>query len=171
MALVVFLRAANVGGHALRPKALADDLGLVNIGAAGTFVATGKTAPRRLAAAIRRRIPYETAVMVCPAAEVLRLVRSDPFGARPPAANVKRFVSILEREPRSPPKLPIERPDGGPWEVRVVRLVGRYALSLSLRRPGGLYPNEVVEKSLGVPATTRGWETVLEVARRLAAAG
>ncbi len=48
MAHVVFLCAVNVGGRVLRPKALAHSLGLVNVGAAGTFVAPGAGDPRRL---------------------------------------------------------------------------------------------------------------------------
>jgi len=37
MALVVFLRAVNVGGRVLRPKALGEALDMVNVGAAGTL--------------------------------------------------------------------------------------------------------------------------------------
>ena len=54
MALVVFLRGVNVGGHkTFRPAALARELAaldLVNVGAAGTFVvraAIGQTADPR----------------------------------------------------------------------------------------------------------------------------
>ena len=69
-------------------------------------------------------------------------------------------MSVMERAPK-PSALPIERPSGKPWEVRVLRVDGRYAVSLWLRRWARiLYPNEVVEKAFGVPATTRAWSTL-----------
>ncbi len=50
----------------------------------------------------------------------------------------------------------------------MIGVIGRYALSLR-RRLGQriIYPNEVVEKSLGVSATTRGWDTIQAICRIL----
>jgi hypothetical protein len=49
--------------------------------------------------------------------------------------------------------------------VRLDRIEGRFALGLWQRRPGGfVFPNQVVEKAVGVPATTRWWETIKRVA-------
>jgi uncharacterized protein (DUF1697 family) len=54
MALVVFLRGVNVGGHRVfRPSAFAKELshlGAVNIGAAGTFVIRPRIARAELRA-------------------------------------------------------------------------------------------------------------------------
>jgi len=169
---VVFLRAVNVGGRVVRPKALADELGWENLGAAGTFVARGARSARAHAQAIRAKLPFEAAVMVRPAAELLRLVAAEPFGSRAPAAGVKRYVSVLGASPRAPVRLPLVEPEARAWEVRVERLVGRYALSLWTKRGERrvLYPNEVVERTFGVPATTRGWETILAIGHLLAGA-
>ena len=50
----------------------------------------------------------------------------------------------------------------------MTRIIGRYALSLRRRLgQGTIYPNEVVEKSLGVSATTRGWDTIQAICRIL----
>ena len=70
--------------------------------------------------------------------------------------------------PARVPRLPIDEPPGEAWEVRVLRVTGRYALTLRRGR-GVLYPNEVVERKLGVRATTRGWETLVQVRERLKA--
>jgi uncharacterized protein (DUF1697 family) len=63
------------------------------------------------------------------------------------------------------PRLPIEQPAGARWEVRIVAVIGRFALSV--RRLGQTYSNAVVEKHFGVPATTRNWNTMVAVSEVL----
>ncbi len=165
MAVVAVLRAVNLGHRTLRTSALASDLGLVNFGAAGTFVAPGAARPAQVAMAIRKSLPFETEVIALPGAEVLALL-DGPLG-RPPPAGVQRFVTFLAREVDAP-RLPLDRPEGAPWVVRIAALSGRVAVCLRRpRKPGDLYPNLVVEKVLGVPATTRTWATVEAVGRAL----
>lgn len=168
MAHVVFLRAVNLGGRSLGTKALAADLDLANVGAAGTFVATDDRSPDALEDGIRRRLPFETEVMVVPGDDVLRLLSRDAFGPEAAEEGAGRFVSVLARSPASPPPLPLDRPEGAPWQVRLVSVDGPFALTLRRRLgPRTLYSNEVVEKALGVPATTRGWETFVRIGRVL----
>jgi len=165
MALVAFLRAVNLGGRVLRTKALAARLGLENVGAAGTFVARGRTDAGALAREIQRALPFATEVMVRPGQEILDLLESDPLGGA--EEELQRFVTVLSRPARSP-RPPVERPAGPEWQVRFVEVRGHHALCL--RRPGGprmVYPNAVVEKALGIPATTRGWATMEAVGRLL----
>lgn len=168
MALIVFLRGVNVGGRkSFKPSLFAKELThfkVVNHGAAGTFIVHGKIGSKPLRDEIRRRLPFEAEVMICTAEEIIDLVESKPFGDTLPAKNVKWFASILRNPPRTLPRLPIDCPMKNDWEVRVVRVTGRFALSLWRRRGRGVvYPNEVVEKALGVSATTRGWNTVTSV--------
>ncbi len=169
MAHVVFLRAANVGGrNVFRPAQLAAALAhleVVSVGAAGTFVVRRKAA----AAAIRREIlallPFRPEVVVRPADEVLALVRSAPFGGVGFSRDVRGWVAALGGRPGARPKLPLARPAGKAWSVRLDRVEGAFALGLWHRRPGGfVFPNQVVEDALGVPATTRWWETFERVA-------
>jgi uncharacterized protein (DUF1697 family) len=162
MASVVFFRAVNVGGHQkFQPSQLAKELaefGVVNIGAAGTFVVRGDISKAKLRDEILRRLPFKPELMICPARDVLALTRGNWFGDAPAGKDVGRFVSVLQKEPRVKPPLPIEQPAGAKWEVRIVAITGRFALSV--RRLGQTYSNAVVEKHLGVPATTRNWNTV-----------
>jgi uncharacterized protein (DUF1697 family) len=170
MATVAFLRAVNLGGKTLRTRQLADELGLVNVAAAGTFVALDAKKPAALEAAIRKRLPFETEILTCAGPEVLALLDGSPFAGRPPA-DAQRFVSFLARDPASLP-VPVDRPEGKDWEVRVVAVIGRCVLTL--RRPGGprdLYPNAVVEKVFGLAATTRGWATLEAVGKILREGG
>jgi uncharacterized protein (DUF1697 family) len=165
MASVVFFRAVNVGGHqTFKPGQLAKQLsefGVVNIGAAGTFVVRENVSQAKLRAEILRRLPFKSELMICPAREVLALARWDWFPPAPKQKDLGRFVSVLQKVPRTKPPLPIEHPVGPKWEVRVVAIVGRFAVSI--RRLGETYSNAVVEKHFGQPATTRNWNTIEKI--------
>ena len=79
------------------------------------------------------------------------------------------MATLCER-PKARPKLPLAKPAGKAWSVRFDRVEGAYALGLSHRRPNGsLSQNQVVESALGVPATTRWWETFERVTELLKA--
>jgi uncharacterized protein (DUF1697 family) len=165
MASVIFFRAVNVGGHQkFRPSKLARELSdfrVVNIGAAGTFVVREQVSPAKLRDEIWRRLPFQPELMICPANEVVKLAGGSWFGDAPANEDIGHFVSVLQQAPRAKPLLPIEQPAGAKWEVRVVALSGRFALSI--RKLGQTYSNAVVEKHFGVPATTRNWNTIVAI--------
>jgi uncharacterized protein (DUF1697 family) len=174
MAVVVFMRGVNVGGHrTFRPAALAKDLAaydVVSIGAAGTFVVRGTVGKTVLRAEILRRLPFEAEVILCPARAVTGLVAEEPFPRGSTAAGIKRYVSVLAKRPAAAPRFPLGRPATGAWQVRLLGVHGPFVLSL--HRWAGktlLYPNTVVEKELGVPATTRGWDTLGRIVKALEA--
>jgi len=165
MPSVVFLRGVNVGGHkAFQPSALARELagvGAVNVGAAGTFVIRGAIGQAALRAEFLRRLPFQAEIMICTSREVLALAAGDGFASAPPGKDVKRYVTVLAKRPGTVPSLPLERPSGRDWQVKVIDVSGRFVLSLSRRLGRTLvYPNEVVEKALGISATTRNWSTI-----------
>src|SRR5581483_782623 len=117
MALVVFLRGVNVGGHrTFRPSLLATELsdyGVVNVGAAGTFVVR-KPGPRaNLRAELVRKLPFETDVVFCDGRELIRLEAENPFRAEPTRQDIVRFVSILPKAACVRAPLPITLPPGG----------------------------------------------------------
>jgi uncharacterized protein (DUF1697 family) len=168
MALVVFLRGVNVGGHrTFKPAAVAKDLAafdVVNVGAAGTFVVRKPVAQATLRAELLRHLPFEAELMICRDNDLLDVAAGDAFPAEPADGEARRFVSVLARRPQKPLALPIRQPASDEWQVQVVAVTGRFALSL-WRRLGRtlVYPNAVVEKHLGVSATTRNWDTVVSL--------
>jgi len=172
VALVVFMRGVNVGGHkTFRPAALAKELAaldVVNVGAAGTYVVRKTISQPALRAELNKRLPFKAEVMICPGRDLQSLARRDPFKGQPSDKDSRCFVTVMAKRPRTVPKLPISKPDGHDWQVKVVAVSGNFALSL-WRRLGRsiLYPNEVVEKTLGVPATTRGWSTITAICKIL----
>jgi len=101
MALVVFIRGVNVGGHrTFRPSVLArglSDYGVVNVGAAGTFVVRKPGSRAKFRAALLRKLPFKAEVVLCDGRELIRLELENPFGAEPVRRDIVRFVSILSR--------------------------------------------------------------------------
>jgi uncharacterized protein (DUF1697 family) len=165
MALVVFLRGVNVGGHRkFQPAALARamaEFGVVNIGAAGTFVVKNQISEAAFRKELGKQLPFETEIMICPGREILDLGESEPFADPPAGKDVRELVTILATEPKTLPKLPIRRPDGKDWQVDFFRISGRFAFTFWRRGSGALiYPNAVVEKVLGIPGTTRSWGAI-----------
>jgi uncharacterized protein (DUF1697 family) len=173
MALVAFLRGANVGGHQVfKPAAFAKEMaqfGVVNIGAAGTFVAKKPASAAAFRAELARRLPFETEIMICPASDILALAKNDPFSDPPAGRDVRRLVTVLSKAPKTLPKLPIRSPEGKDWQVDFFRIAGRFAFTFWRPGPKQLYPNAVVEKVLGIPGTTRSWSAIEAACRILVA--
>jgi uncharacterized protein (DUF1697 family) len=174
MALVVFLRGVNVGGHrAFRPSLLVGELrtyGFVNFGAAGTFVVRNPGASRaKFRAALLRKLPFEAEIVICESRDLLRLVGAEPFGAGSFPPDSVRFVTVLSKAARLRPALPIFFPEGGDWLVQVMELRDRFALGTYRRHMKTIGYLGRVDKLFGVPVTTRNWNTILAVARLLKA--
>jgi uncharacterized protein (DUF1697 family) len=169
MTSVVFLRGVNVGGaRVLQPSQLTKELahlGVINVGAAGTFVVQSGGSQERLRAEFLRRLKFPAEMMICRGSDITRLVAEEPFPAVDWEGDVRRFLSILSRPPRLRPELPLEVPTGESWQVRFIRISGRFALAW-WRRLGSSFvdPNSVAERRLGVVATTRNWNTIVRIA-------
>ena len=167
MASVVFFRAVNVGGfQKFQPASLAkelSDLDVLNVGAAGTFVVRKLISQSALRAEILKRMSFQPELMICTASEATALVEEDPFQTLPKDA--RPFVTVMQKAPRKLPPLPLEQPVGSKWQVRVISVRGRFALSLWRRAERAVtYPNAVIEKQFGISATTRNWNTIRTVA-------
>jgi uncharacterized protein (DUF1697 family) len=171
MALVVFLRGVNVGGHrTFRPSILAKELSaydVVNVGAAGTFVVRRPGSRTRFRAELLRRLPFETDVMLCDGRDLIRLERENPFGGEPSGREVVRFVTILSRARRVRASIPITLPPDGEWLVRVIAWKNRFVLGVYRRHMKTIRYLGQIDKLFGVPATTRNWNTILAIVRIL----
>ena len=171
MALVVFLRGVNVGGHrTFRPSILAtalSDFDVVNVGAAGTFIVRKPGSRATFLAAMRRRLPFETVVVPCDGRDVLRLEHEHPFGAGTPRRDVVRFVSILSKGGRLRASRPVVFPAEGKWLVRVIGSRGRYVFGEYRRHMKTIGYLGQIDKLFSAPATTRNWNTIMEIVRLL----
>jgi uncharacterized protein (DUF1697 family) len=171
MALVVFLRGCNVGGHrTFRPSVLAEqlkDYDVVNIGAAGTFVIRGRTSRARLRADLVRRLPFETGVMICEGRDLIRLASANPFADEPIGSDIVRFVSVLAKRPRRPPSTPISFPADGEWLLRILSIEDRFLFGQYRRQMKAIGYLGAIDKLCGVRETTRNWNTIAAIIKVL----
>jgi uncharacterized protein (DUF1697 family) len=171
VALVAFLRGVNVGGHkSFHPSVLAEDMashGTVNVGAAGTFVIRRLMTRTKLRAELARRLPFATGIMICEGREILALAADDPFRKVPKRADVVRFVSVMARRPRLVPSIPASLPRGGAWRVKILAIKDRFAIGVYRRQMETIGHLGKIDGLLGVPVTTRNWNTIAAVIKVL----
>jgi uncharacterized protein (DUF1697 family) len=172
MAHVVFLRAINVGkANRCQPALIAKQLtkfGIVNIGAVGTFVVREDVGESTLRAAIAKKLPFKCEIMICPARDIINLASKDPFVGEPSGPNITRFVNVLAKRLRTPPPLPLSLPPDDSWLVKIIAIQSRFVLGLYRRQMKAITYLGKIEKLLGVPATTRNWNTIQKVVKILA---
>ena len=172
MALVVFLRGVNVGGHrTFRPTRLAEQLthlDAVNIGAAGTFVIRRPVTRAHVRAELARRLPFDAEIMICEGREVVGLLSRHHFANQPLRPDVVRFVSVLSRRPRSTPSMPMSLPSTGKWLLKILARESRFVFGLYRRRHMKVisYLGRI-DRLFGVPVTTRNWNTITAIAKVL----
>ena len=175
MALIVFLRGVNVGGHrTFRPSILAAELShydVVNAGAAGTFVVRKPGSRTKFLAELLRKLPFETEVVLCDARDLIRLEMEDPFGAEPTRSDFVRFVSILSKAALVTPSIPIALPPDGEWFLRVIASKNRFIFGVYRRHMKAIGYLGQIDKLFGVPATTRNWNTIVAIVRILKGQG
>jgi uncharacterized protein (DUF1697 family) len=170
MAEIVFLRGVNVGGRKLHTSKFAAELkglDVVSIGAAGTFVVRARVKKEALHAQLQERLPFACDILTCSGKELRALVAAPPFPTRAPPPDTTWYITVVN-EALAKTTLPIEKPPSQEWQVRIVSAARPFVSSLH-RRLGRrlIYPNEVVERSFGVVATTRNWSTLLAIAEIL----
>jgi len=171
MRQVVFLRGVNVGkANRCQPAMIArqlSSLGVVNIGAVGTFVVRENVSESALRSAIAKKLPFTCEIMICPARDIIKLALKDPFAGQSSDPNITRFVNVLAKRLPSPPPLPLCLPSDDDWLLKIIAIENRFVLGLYRRQMKAIGYLGKVEKLLGVPATTRNWNTIEKVAKIL----
>jgi uncharacterized protein (DUF1697 family) len=171
VALVVFLRGVNVGGHrTFRPTKLAEalqHLDAVNIGAAGTLVIRQPMTQAQARAEVARELPFAAEIVVCQGREITNLMSKDPFAGQSVRPGVVRFVSVLSQRPRLMPSTPMRFPSRGPWLMKILARRNRFVIGLYRRHMKVIGFLGALDRLYGVPATTRNWNTIAAIARVL----
>jgi uncharacterized protein (DUF1697 family) len=169
MALAVFLKGINVGGHRrFKPSELARELAhldIVNIGAAGTFVVRGTATHAMVRNALAKRLPFEAEVMICEADEIVALVASDPFKRHRERPDVIQFAGILLKGRTPATDSPVTIPPKGQWSVKVLERRGRYVLGLHRREMKAIGCLQQLESIFRSKITIRSWSTLKKIAR------
>ena len=171
MRWVVFLRGVNVGkANRCQPAVIArqlSKLGVINVGAVGTFVVRENLSQSALRAAIARKLPFKCEIMICPARDIIKLVSKDPFSGQPSGSEITKFVSVTAKPVRLPLRLPLNLPSGDGWLLKIIAIENRFVLGLYRRQMKAIGYLGQIEKLLGVPATTRNWNTIEKVVKFL----
>jgi uncharacterized protein (DUF1697 family) len=171
MALIVFFRGINVGGHRrFRPSSLVRELSaydVVNVGAAGTLIVRKPGSRAEFLAELHRKLPFPAELAVCRGSDLIRLESENPFAAEPPRPDVIRFVSILSKTGRGKLSFPVTVPQSGDWFVRIIGGRNRFLFGVYRRDMKTIGYLGQIDKLFGAPATTRNWNTIVSVVRIL----
>jgi uncharacterized protein (DUF1697 family) len=171
---VAFLRAINVAGHGLiKMSDLRDAFATSGASAVKTYIQSGnvvfdaarETAPlvfKRVHTRLRAMLGEEPVVMYRQARALERVLLLDPFKDVRAESGVKIYVTFLLHKPKAMPTPPVV------WHKERIEALAIEGLDLFVvSRPleDGRYgfPNLPVEKTLGVPATSRNWNTLRRV--------
>lgn len=142
-------------------------VGAISHGHAGNLLwaQKGRAAPdTRLRAGLARLLGAPPGMTIRTRREMAAIVEANPFGRLVDDPAVKLYVVFLEQAPTQIPALPV-RVDKDALEL--IAITGRDAYVVSRKIPGKLmygFPNQFVEKLLGVAGTTRNWSTVTKTA-------
>ena len=177
---VAFLRAINVAGHATVKmtdlKGAFASAGCQNV---GTFIQSGnvifESAEKKkgvlfqnIQTELRDLIGDEPVLVTRTVSELDRIRKAAPFTRSQVGSDAKLYVAFLARKPARKPRFPLVEPKEA---LEAVAMTDREVFVVSRRKKNGFYgfPNNFIEKELGVAATTRNWSTVtriLEIVRK-----
>ena len=171
MALIVFLRGINVGGHrSFRPSKLAEalkHLGAVNIGAAGTLVLRRRITQAQARAEVARKLPFVAEIVVCQGRDIASLISKNPFEGQSVPPGVVCFVSVLAQRPRLTPSTPMRFPPSGQWLMKILTRRNRFVFGMYRRHMKVIGLLGGLDRLYGVSVTTRNWNTIAAIARVL----
>lgn len=137
----------------------------MNIGAAGTFVIRKRVPLPTLRAELARRLPFETLVMICHGENITALDAEALFGGDAAAPGVVRFVSVLPNKTFR--VAPVQLPARGRWLVRVIGQHERFIVGEYRRDMKTIGYLGKLDKLIGVPVTTRNWNTINQIRKVL----
>lgn len=180
MTHVAFLRAINVGGHAIIKmadlKRAFEDAGAGNV---QTYIQSGnvifdapnsKSAQTKLFKAIESRLDSlmdkRIDIMYRTSDELNRMIESNPFKSIDTRKDLKLYVAFLSGGPEQKPKLPLRSDKDG---IEIIQISGADVFVVSHPVGKGRYgvPNLLVEKEFGCPATSRNWNTVQKIVMKM----
>jgi uncharacterized protein (DUF1697 family) len=170
---VALLRGINVGGHKpVKMEALDRVFASLKFKDIKTLIASGnvlfegpgkgRELEGRIEKALLKGLGFEVPVMVRTLAQIEAILEANPFKRHPAGADVKNYVAFLSAEPDAKVRLP-KCPAGERWEV--LKMTPREIFITTRRKADGHFgfPNDFIEKGLGVSATTRNWNTVMRI--------
>jgi len=171
---VAFLRAINVAGQKLiKMPELVRVLASAGFQNVRTYIQSGNVIfdsastnsialRRKLEQTLEKAFGYKVTVVLKTLPELKHLVMRDPFKQAGTDGGVVLFAVLLADDPKNKPRLPLI---SDKENLEVIEVKDRVALVVSHRKKNGWFGflNAIVEKAMGVSATTRNWNTVNKI--------
>lgn len=166
---LAILRGINVGGRRkilmADLKKLFEDLGFSEVStyiqSGNVFFSSPKTDLLKLAGKIEQGIEdhygFDVQVIVLSIDELGEAVEQNPFLKNPEADINKLHLTFLKEEPSAENRQALEKLEFPPDEFRIMGK--RVYISCAGRYSDTKITNNMLEKKLKVPATTRNWKT------------
>ena len=170
---VAFLRGINVGGkNIIRMDQLNSMFVTMGFSGIKTFIQSGnvmfdsnenndKVIEKKIFKDLKQQLGYPVMVMVRRYEVLENIVRDDPFRGYPESKQYKLYLCLLEKVPEEIPSLPILNEKEG---LKVISVKGSeaYIVSYPIKDHYG-FPNNFLEKILGMNSTARNWKTILKL--------
>ncbi len=170
---VAFMRAINVAGHAsVKMSDVRDAFAAAGCRNVRTYIQSGNVifeSPARDAATILQKVRAklrsvldDEPILFRTVGEMEELIRRAPFKDVEAEPGIKLYVVFLSQRPRSKPRLPLV---SSKEALEAVAMSDRDVFVVSRRKKNGFFgfPNNFVEKELGVSATSRNWSTITKI--------
>jgi uncharacterized protein (DUF1697 family) len=169
-----FMRAINVAGHAVvKMTDLSAAFTAAGCRDVRTHIASGnvvfearaENAPavfKRIQKKLRDVLGVEPVVMFRTARELARAVDSAPFKSWTPDPKVKLYVVFLAGKPEKRPRFPLVSTKEA---LEAIAMKNLEVFVVSRLKPNAFFgfPNNFIEKELGVMATSRNWSTITRI--------
>jgi len=172
---VAFLRAINVGGRAIvRMTDLRDAFVAAGCKQVRTYIQSGNVVfessakdPSSRFRKIRSQVAIllhgtEPEISFRQVSDIEKIVSAAPFKAFEDDPKLKLYVGFLAERPAAAPVLPLISVKEA---VEVIGVDGLEVFMVSRQKKNGFYgfPNNFIEKELGVSSTSRNWTTVTKI--------
>ena len=171
---VIFLRAINVGGHAVIKETLQKafvSLGFSNVSTykqSGNVIfecatANPETVNLQVKDKLRAVLGYEVEVFVRTIAQLKQIIESEPFKGKV-EGGTSFLVTFLEKAPaKFPLTLPIAIPKS---TAEIIESRGSEVFSITRGHGDGGKPNPFLESRLKMKTTTRNWNVIVEIVQK-----
>ena len=169
---VAFMRAINVAGHArVKMDVLKETFVSAGCQCVRTYIQTGNVifeSPdttaiyERIRTKLRQLLGEEPVVFFRSVREVEAIVKGTPFRDFEAEPDTKLYVTFLSQTPPRQPRFPLLSPKEA---LEVIAMKNLEVFIVSRQKKNGFYgfPNNFIEKELGVSATTRSWSTLTKI--------
>ncbi|MFI5134744.1 MAG: DUF1697 domain-containing protein [Chitinophagales bacterium] len=167
---VAFLCAINVGGRFVKMDALTKMFSSFGFKNVKTFIQSGnvvfdseemntKKIEQKIEQGLAKKLGYEVATMVRTLDEFKAMVKRNPF--KTISRDAKISVAFMSDKPKDKMKLPLF---SAKKDVEIFEINDRDAFCVHHLINGQWgYPNQFIEKALGVKTTVRFWSAIIKL--------